>query len=757
MITGGSVKDDGAQTILLDCSFTQVTDSRALSVTAAWAQPSRSVTIDVQYHPLTDAFYATRHIRDSGPLDRLASLSLSSPTGDVDIGLDAMNKIVSRLTFTSSRMLDSSGVMYDCSRGAVPTVAAVKYLIRSLALMGLSTLQLYMEDTYEALFPIAGEPFFGYLRGRFSATELRAIDDYAFQFNIEVIPCVQTLGHLGQILQWPRYHNVRDTSEVLLVHARDTYALLERMLTTIQGIFRSRRINIGMDEAHGIGEGRYRQVFGDSNGDRSRVVSPVSDTEMTSASPDDSISPDPVSDPMNASVFDASVNVPSPSHRTKRKNTGDAKEQPDVVMGGNTLTPPPSPPESRNLTLFLDHLHAVVSICHRLGLRPMIWSDMLFCLSSQDASLSSYYTHNTASQAQGNIVGKFIPPGVDLVYWDYYHTSANAYRNTIAAHERLGCANPWMATGVWTWNRLWSALPFSFVALEQCMTACTDPSNGVRNVFATLWGDDGNECDFHAAWPGLLYFAMLCRTDSDTPRAQMADRLSSVFAAAFGGCWEAWVTASQVDRLDPTTPITVDDAARYPPNVGKWLLWEDPCFAFLSPQVARIDVEQHYTQLAQKLIYSTSPEQIAQYPLNARLHIVAKMAQVLAVKCALRPKLVRAYRAGNRDELSLLVSNELEQLHSSLQDMWQTHRRQWMSTFKPFGFEVLDLRYAGVLGRLATLQERINSYLDSASGSHTDHLEELEVDPLPVWPGAGHNMVVDYSRCCTPMRNMGAG
>ncbi len=89
---------------------------------------------------------------------------------------------------------------------------STKYLLRTLALLGYNMLQLYTEDTYE----IDGEPFFGYMRGGYSHAELREIDDYAHQFGIEVVPCIQTLGHLGQMLQWPRYLGLRDTAEVLL-------------------------------------------------------------------------------------------------------------------------------------------------------------------------------------------------------------------------------------------------------------------------------------------------------------------------------------------------------------------------------------------------------------------------------------------------------------------------------------------------------------------------------------------------------------
>lgn len=172
--------------------------------------------------------------------------------------------------------------MIDCSRGGVLKPKVVYFLLNCMALMGLNMLQLYTEDTFE----MEDEPLFGYLRGRYTARELSLIDDYAFDLyvlytyvwdslkllickirGIEVVPCIQTLGHLGQVLQWQHYAYLRDNSEVLLAESETTYEFIEKMIQSASRPFRSKRIHVGMDEAYGVGESRYRQLFGykDSN------------------------------------------------------------------------------------------------------------------------------------------------------------------------------------------------------------------------------------------------------------------------------------------------------------------------------------------------------------------------------------------------------------------------------------------------------------------------------------------------------------
>jgi hypothetical protein len=47
--------------------------------------------------------------------------------------------------------------------------------------------------------------------------------------------------------------------------------------------------------------------------------------------------------------------------------------------------------------------------------------------------------------------------------------------------------------------------------------------------------------------------------------------------------------------------------------------------------------------------------------------------------------------------------------------------------YKPFGWEVLDLRYGALITRLETMHERIIAYLDPTDDAVTN-LEELEVE-----------------------------
>lgn len=177
------------------------------------------------------------------------------------LGLAAENSGKSTYTITQHALFHTSSVMMDCSRNGVLKVDAVKSLLRKMALMGHNTLMLYTEDTYE----IPGEPYFGQMRGRYTHEELKELDDYAAGFGIEMVPCIQTLAHLQSALRWSSYKDIIDTGDILLAEEDKTYQLIERMIAACRSNFRSRRINIGMDEAMMVGRGAYQDRHGYQN------------------------------------------------------------------------------------------------------------------------------------------------------------------------------------------------------------------------------------------------------------------------------------------------------------------------------------------------------------------------------------------------------------------------------------------------------------------------------------------------------------
>ncbi len=156
----------------------------------------------------------------------------------------------------SKYKFDSMGVMIDLSRNAVMSMDGLRRFLPLLKKMGYKTVFFYTEDTYE----VEGEPFFGYMRGRYSIAEMQEIDALCESLGLEAIPCIQMLAHMNAYVRWNQVEF--DMEEVMLVDDDRTYELIEHMLITLRKCFKSDKIHIGMDEAWSLGKGKHVDRYG---------------------------------------------------------------------------------------------------------------------------------------------------------------------------------------------------------------------------------------------------------------------------------------------------------------------------------------------------------------------------------------------------------------------------------------------------------------------------------------------------------------
>ena len=178
---------------------------------------------------------------------------------------------------TDDGYFEGISAMIDASRCSVPTVETVKRLIEYFALMGYGMMMLYTEDTVK----LDSRPYFGYMRGGYTHAEIREMDDYAYSFGIELVPCIECYAHMERYLIWGEASRIKDTPTVLMAREPETFRFLDEFIGTLAGLFRSRKIHIGMDEAHDMGRGKFLdkngyvpafELFGEYMSDLMRIV-----------------------------------------------------------------------------------------------------------------------------------------------------------------------------------------------------------------------------------------------------------------------------------------------------------------------------------------------------------------------------------------------------------------------------------------------------------------------------------------------------
>lgn len=156
------------------------------------------------------------------------------------------------------------GVMLDVSRGKVPTADAVRDLIDVCARIKLNVLMLYTEHTFR----FRRHPEIGAGASPLDADTLRALDAYAAERHVELVPTLQSLGHMRHVLGLARYRHLAETDRLWTLAPVDpgTYSLLADLYAEYLPNFRSGLFNANCDEPFDLGKGR--------SAERSRELGP---------------------------------------------------------------------------------------------------------------------------------------------------------------------------------------------------------------------------------------------------------------------------------------------------------------------------------------------------------------------------------------------------------------------------------------------------------------------------------------------------
>ena len=510
---------------------------------------------------------------------------------------------------------DSLGIMIDCSRNAVIKVSHFKRWLRRLALLGYNLVMIYTEDT----FLVPGEDILGYQRGAYSLDELREMDAYAAALGIEMVPCIQTLGHMEQVIKWEE--SLGGTRSTLLTGSERVYSMLNHILGFWRSAFRSKKIHIGMDESW---------------------------------------------------------------HETGKQFDEELRQF--------------------KYRIFLSHLKRVNELCRKNGYEhPMIWSDMFFNISSR----KNFY-FDTDVQFKDEMKHA-IPADIRLVYWDYYHETPDIYGRMIAKHRELGF-EPVMASGIRTTKCFWYDHTQTMRAVPPCIEACK--KENIREIFFTMWGDDGAFCDYDSAFTGMTLCADLAWGGKGE-----ADKMEKQFSSVCGGSYMRNVRAAGLQLY-------------FDRNLDAWapyLLWDDPLLGlvwrYFETKVPGFwdEAEKRLAALKEEL-FPFRHEHTAGDIGNAWA-----LAGLLEKKIRFRRDLLADYQDGN---LAKIAERAEKEMTEAIDTFAMTFRRQWRHRNKPEGLELMQYRLAGLTERYRETARLIREYL----AGDRDALKMLEEKrALPVF------------------------
>ena len=508
------------------------------------------------------------------------------------------------------KKFDTFGVMIDMSRNAVMSVESIKRFMLLLKKMGYNMVMLYTEDTYE----VDGEPYFGYMRGRYTKAEMKEIDEFSESIGMTAIPCIQTLAHLNAIFRWDQFP--KDCNDILLTDDERTYELIDHMFSTLSECYKSRKIHIGMDEAHMLGRGKYLDIHG-------------------------------------------------------YEKTGEIIKR---------------------------HLERVCSIAEKYGSEVMLWSDMFIRSRNENKGLAS----NCADDKEA---ADCLLDSVTPVYWDYYRTEEKEYSEIIKKHKQIS-KNVWFAGGAWCWHGLIPYNRFTLESMIPAINACK--KNNVRNIFFTMWGDDGAECSHFSQLPSLFYLAEYAKGNMDELKIKAK--------------FKRFVGIDFDEFMNIDCPNDVVPYEGRPRNPSKYMLYSDYFNDFLDYTVKE-GAGERYVEFANQLHTTAKKSRKYGYVFDT----AAKLCDVLAIKYELGLKTRKAYEAGNMIELERLAKNEYVKVEKLIDIYGKAFERQWFTDNKTHGFDVQDQRIGAIIRRTEACRRRLLNY----TSGKIERIEELEENLLP--------------------------
>ena len=407
-------------------------------------------------------------------------------------------------------------------------------------------------------------------------------------------------------------------------------------------------------------------------------------------------------EPKTYDFIEAMIKTCSETFSSRRINIG--MDEAEMLGLGNYLR---RNGYTERFEIMLPHLKKVLELCDKYGMQAMMWSDMFFKLLSGNSD--NYYAAVEVSEQ----IKEMIPKNVQLIYWDYHTRELSTYDRMIEGHKQL-TDKIGFAGGAWRWTGFAPLLQHSIEASKLALQSCI--RHGISEVLVCGWGDNGSESSSFCVGPVLQLYAEVCYT-GDVTDAQVAKRLDTCTRMNYSDFME-------LDSLNLTPDNPAPGGVSIAP--ARYLFYQDLLMGIFDKQIDDLTYPTHYKACYETLSLIATKENEYSYLFDT----LAKLSQVLELKCALGIRIKAAYDKIDRNTLKRIASKDCIELICLVENFHVAIRNQWFIESKPFGFDVLDLRIGGLKERIRAAIWRIDEFLND----RTSRIEELEQERLFIDP-----------------------
>ena len=352
--------------------------------------------------------------------------------------------------------------------------------------------------------------------------------------------------------------------------------------------------------------------------------------------------------------------------------------------------------------VFAYHLERVLQIAKKYDFAPMCWGP----LKSDRGTDADRIRQIPGNESLSTFAGSY-----SYLSEETFLKICAPYREWLGEEfsSRLCFCGP-----IWTWMGSVCDNKLTYSLCEYLLTMCK--KHGFRKVLGTVWGDDGSECNHFLSIFGAQIYAEY-KYSNNVSLASVMERfecITGISAQAFMDMSDFHMVPNRTEDLTIYTNghLYVHDF------IGKKLMWQDIMVGLKDRQLFDVPMSQPYAELANK--FHDYQKQCGK--LQSQFQFIESLFDMMSAKCAIAEQLKPRYEQNDRAYLKLVADQLLPALAVKVENTRKLYRDMWYADNKPFGLEVVEIRYGGLIARIDSAISRLNAYLDG----QIDRLEELD-------------------------------
>lgn len=349
------------------------------------------------------------------------------------------------------------------------------------------------------------------------------------------------------------------------------------------------------------------------------------------------------------------------------------------------------------------HLKRIMEIAEKYGYKRFeMWSDM--------------YLHNlfkpemfekSKEEIRKLIEGK-IPENVILSHWSYIRNDQDLMRKDLEKHFKLS-DNIGFTGAACSWFGYAPDNAHSIRVMGDNLKTCRQA--GVKKFNVSMWTGSGCVTSFFTGLPSIYYVAELAYGNTDNLENLDKAKFKDIVGVEF----------DDFMLMDlPNKPH--EDFNYVTPSAKSYFYTFSDALLGITDALLSENTGADYAKCYEKLANVNGGEY------KHLFDLMANFCKVLTNKAELGKNLKKYYDSGDKEKLKDVADNVIPLIIEDVKTLYGSVKELFRKEFKPYGMEIVNIRFGGLIKRLEHVAKRIKRFVN---GEDTEiaELKETRLNP----------------------------